>query len=61
MNDTWEWDGTSWLQRAPATSPPARAITATAFDTTRERLVLFGGSGLTDRLGDTWEYGACPP
>lgn len=61
LNDTWEWDGTSWLQRAPATSPPARAITATAFDTTRERLVLFGGSGLTDRLGDAWEYGACPP
>src|SRR5262245_52300173 len=24
LNDTWVWDGMTWTQRFPATSPPAR-------------------------------------
>ena len=24
LADTWEWDGSTWVQRTPATSPPAR-------------------------------------
>jgi hypothetical protein len=24
LDDTWEWDGTTWTQRSPETRPPAR-------------------------------------
>ena len=24
LNDTWTWNGTTWTQLSPATSPPAR-------------------------------------
>jgi hypothetical protein len=58
-DETWEWDGASWAQRAPATSPGAREAVL-AFDRARGRVVLFGGagppSGNTLPLNDTWEY-----
>lgn len=53
LDDTWEWDGTSWLQRQPALSPQALPGIQLAWDARRERLVLFGGSA-TD--GSTWEW-----
>jgi hypothetical protein len=53
--DTWEWDGTSWIQQSPATSPSARSFHAMAYDFGRQRVVLFGGSG-SNRLSDTWEW-----
>ena len=56
LGDTWEWDGDDWLELTPAGSPPSRGCHAMAFDFTRNRLVLFGGSdGLTE-LNDTWEF-----
>src|SRR5262245_25538876 len=57
LGTTWEWDGTSWLARAPATSPPVRANHAMAYDSARQRVVLFGGIwGTAAFLGDTWEW-----
>jgi len=45
LGDTWEYDGTTWTQTADArlvvTSPAARAFHAMAFDSARERVVLF--------------------
>jgi cysteine-rich repeat protein len=57
LADTWEYDGTTWTQRHPTTSPPGRFDHVTCFDTSRNRLVLFGGStsGQAD-LTDTWEF-----
>ncbi len=55
LNDTWEWDGTSWTQRSPPTSPPARGTPATVYDSRRGVTVLFGGLG-AGYLNDTWEY-----
>ena len=52
LADTWEWDGTNWIQRAPATSPTARAGHAMAYDSIRGRVVLFGGSG--DQASPIW-------
>jgi len=56
--DTWEWDGTSWIERSPAASPPPRFGHAMAYDAARGRVVLFGGydfiTGLA--LDDTWEW-----
>jgi hypothetical protein len=57
FGDTWEWDGTAWANRAPATAPAPRYIHAMAYDSSRARTVLFGGTatGIT-ALGDTWEW-----
>ena len=43
LADTWEWDGTTWVEKTPATSPPARDGHAMAYDSARGRVVLFGG------------------
>ena len=55
LADTWEWDGNSWVERTPSTSPPAREDHAMAYDSARDRVVLFGGYGAGD-LADTWEW-----
>jgi len=59
-NDTWEWTGFNWTEvctTAPCTSliPGGRSLAASAYDSTRRRMVLFGGNNSSD-LGDTWEY-----
>ncbi len=57
LNDTWEWDGTTWMQRTPATSPPARSNHDMVYDATRQRIVLFGGyDDKNDNFNDTWEW-----
>src|SRR5262249_41716876 len=43
LNDTWEWDGTSWTQVA-SSGPSPRQFHAMAYDSTRRRIVLFGGT-----------------
>jgi hypothetical protein len=55
-DDTWEWDGTAWAQKAPASSPPRRSRAGMAYDSARRRMVLFGGTGDSGALGDTWEW-----
>ncbi len=53
---TWEWDGVSWLATLTGT-PSARWISGMALDTTRNRIVLFGGEDSAGMaLGDTWEF-----
>jgi hypothetical protein len=72
VNDTWEWDGSNWTQRAPKVSPPPRL--AATMQRLGGRLVLFGGqgaSGGSERYSDTWAWdgenwtqlspGASPP
>lgn len=60
LSDTWEWNGTNWLQRAPATSPSARQDHAMAYDSVRGVTVLFGGMRNTFSgffvFGDTWDW-----
>jgi hypothetical protein len=64
-SDTWEWDGANWTQRAPATSPPARAGHAMAYDSVHGKIVLFGGvffpavpfgTQQPAYFADTWEW-----
>ena len=53
--DTWQWDGDSWSQLADI-GPVERSGHALAYDTTRSRVVLFGGGPVDgDPFGDTWE------
>lgn len=54
--DTWEWDGTSWSRRIPATSPSPRLNVALAFDSARGRTVLFGGRTSVGASSETWEW-----
>jgi hypothetical protein len=57
LADTWLWSGSNWRQAAPTTSPAARSQSAMAFDTLRQRSVLFGGSDAQRiSLDDTWEW-----
>jgi hypothetical protein len=63
FGDTWVWDGAEWTQEQD-TGPVARAFYGMAYDTGRDRVVLFGGltyhpndSDYT-MLNDTWEYDA---
>jgi len=56
LNDTWVWDGADWVQKSPASSPPARADHAMTYDQARGQVVLFGGSGSSSTLNDTWVW-----
>ena len=53
LDDTWLFDGTTWVRAEPATKPPARLGAAMVHDPVRQRVVLFGGS---PALGDTWTW-----
>jgi hypothetical protein len=55
LNDTWGWNGTTWAQRNPASSPPGRADASMAYDEAASQLVLFGGVNAM-ALGDTWVW-----
>ncbi|MFH2008289.1 MAG: kelch repeat-containing protein [bacterium] len=56
-NDTWAYNGSTWVDLAPANAPPARRSAAMAYDPGRSRIVLFGGSSIVGAaLGDTWEW-----
>jgi hypothetical protein len=55
FGDTWVWDGSTWTQLHPATSPPARHNADMIYDAADEDVVLFGGYG-GHYLGDTWVW-----
>src|SRR3569833_524223 len=57
VGHTWLWDGASWTQANPPTSPPPRISTAPASDAARRRAVMLGGADTTgNEIGDTWEW-----
>lgn len=55
-DDTWEWNGSTWTQRSPATVPPARWNSYLVSDWARGNVVMFGGGvGATPQyFADTW-------
>jgi len=56
-DQTWRWDGTDWEQLFPETHPTAREDHTMAYDSVRNRIVLFGGLGYQrEELDDTWEW-----
>jgi hypothetical protein len=56
LGDTWAWDGVTWTQLAPATSPPARGGYAMTYDAAARRIVLFGGGFGPVSYNDTWMF-----
>jgi len=55
LANTWEWNGSSWTQRTTANGPSARSGHEMAYDSARQKVVLFGGYG-SNWLADTWEW-----
>jgi hypothetical protein len=56
LGDTWLWNGSQWTQLA-ATGPAPRGGHSMAFDSVRQRVVLFGGFGANSAvLSDLWEW-----
>lgn len=53
---TWIWSGTDWTPRDTVVGPTARYAAAMAYDSVRQRIVLFGGTGGVTPEGDTWEW-----
>jgi hypothetical protein len=50
---TWQWTGTTWtVAGTPPVLPPGRWFSAMAYDSQRQRVVMYGGSF----LADTWEF-----
>jgi hypothetical protein len=58
---TWGWNGSHWTRRQDI-GPGSRADTTLAYDSVRDRTILFGGlaAGVPQPLGDTWELSAQP-
>jgi uncharacterized protein (TIGR03437 family) len=58
LGDLWSFDLAAhrWTERTAAVKPPGRQWHGLGFDSDRRRLILFGGSGDTGALNDTWEY-----
>ncbi len=56
FGDTWRWDGATWTQLA-TTGPSARWYHSMVFDSSRGRVVLFGGSTtFAASNSETWEW-----
>jgi len=56
-NDTWSWNGTTWMQLSPVSSPPGRYYASMAYDSATSQLLLFGGCCENSiYVGDTWTW-----
>ncbi len=64
-DETWEWDGATWLKREPALHPPAISMYSMAYDSHRHCTVLYGGITQTgfdpyhpvyEENHDIWEW-----
>jgi hypothetical protein len=53
FDETWEWDGQMWT-KFTGTSPGGREGALMAYDSAREKTILFGGAMDMQVLGDTW-------
>ena len=52
----WRWDGRSWTV-LDSSGPPVRNLGGVAYDSHRDRIVLYGGSYSQDLVYDeTWEW-----
>jgi hypothetical protein len=56
MDDTWEFDGSSWTKMSPVMRPKARNDHAMTYDPVRKRVILFGGRDADGLLNDLWEW-----
>lgn len=56
LDDTWEYDGTNWIEITPDTSPTRRWASRMVYDPVDRVVVLFGGRAGGTYYNETWEY-----
>ncbi|HEX2120882.1 MAG TPA: hypothetical protein VHL59_04500, partial [Thermoanaerobaculia bacterium] len=62
LGDTWSWNDGKWQQLFTPNAPEARHLHAMAYDSVRDRVVVFGGSRRNaantafEPAYDTWEF-----
>ena len=60
MNDTWAYDYNTdtWTEMKPVVSPPGRNFQSMVYDPKADRVIMWGGGGVTDADSDTsvWVY-----
>jgi hypothetical protein len=57
LDDTWEWDGSTWMERTPAIRPTTRSGHAMVYDVARAKTLLLGGNASEDlTLSDQCEW-----
>lgn len=54
-SDTWTWNGTTWTQLHPATTPPGRQFGDPVYDAATQSVILFAGWH-GSYLDDTWSW-----
>ncbi|MFQ5505461.1 MAG: Kelch repeat-containing protein [Planctomycetota bacterium] len=57
-NETWDWDGTTWIRRFPKTVPLARWKHGMAWFPSGKKIVMFGGMAnlIQSVPAETWEW-----
>lgn len=58
-NETWEYDGRTWVRRFPLNPPSPRNGARMAYDPIRGKMLMFGGYRWEGRMvffDETWEY-----
>ena len=56
LDDTWLWNGTSWTQARPVTSPPGLFEATMVTDPLSGHPILFGGDSNGTLLNETWMW-----
>jgi hypothetical protein len=49
-------NGYTWTEKVSSTTPPARQPPAMAYSPQHRQMILFGGSGASGLLADTWTW-----
>jgi hypothetical protein len=55
LDETWEFDGSSWKQIYPAENPGKRSRHSSVYDSKRKTVLIFGGSTGIE-MNDSWEW-----
>lgn len=62
LNDTWVWENETWTRIETAQAPTPRHVVGIAYDSDRDRVVLYGGNGYAadgktvEAFYDMWEF-----
>lgn len=58
LGDTWTFQGGQWTNITPTLtqSPPPRSAGAMFWDASAQEVILYGGTGTSADLGDTWAF-----
>lgn len=60
-DDLWRFDGAVWRDITPTTMPTQAVLRASTLDTTRHRLMTFGGTSGNNASNEHWEFDSTYP